>query len=170
MKVGTMMQRGAGETARVWSLADLGRYLERDASTISRSGSAHVHQDRLATLAALIQEVFLLMNEDLPATIAWFRTPARALDWTSPRDLILLAAIFPKFANLVSEVHSGLSPCSRRVVQGSLQPRADIGAALDQAIQQLPSRPQRNTFFRAMLLRYASDPLRQTATDQRTAI
>ena len=33
------------------------------------------------------------------------------------------------------------------------------GAALDQAIQQLHSRPQRNTFFRAMLLRYASDPL-----------
>ena len=33
------------------------------------------------------------------------------------------------------------------------------GAALDQAIQQLPSRPQRNTFFRAMPLRYASDPL-----------
>jgi hypothetical protein len=91
-----------------WSLADLGRYLERDASTISRSGSAHVHQDRLATLAALIEEVFILMNEDLPATIAWFRTPVRALDWTSPRDLILRGA-FSKVRNLVSEVHSGLS-------------------------------------------------------------
>jgi RES domain-containing protein len=33
------------------------------------------------------------------------------------------------------------------------------GAALDKAIQRLPSRPQRNTFFRAMLLRYAVDPL-----------
>ena len=91
-----------------WPLADLGRYLERDASTISRSGSAHVHQDRLATLAALIQEVFVLMNEDLPATIAWFRTPVRALDWTSPRELILRGD-FPKVRNLVSEVHSGLS-------------------------------------------------------------
>jgi hypothetical protein len=48
------------------------------------------------------------MNEDLPATIAWFRTPARALDWTSPRDLILRGD-FPKVRNLVSEVHSGLS-------------------------------------------------------------
>jgi hypothetical protein len=52
--------------------------------------------------------VFILMNEDLPATIAWFRTPARVLDWTSPRDLILRGD-FPKVRNLVSEVHSGLS-------------------------------------------------------------
>ena len=49
----------------------------------------------LATLAALIQEVFVLMNEDIPATIAWFRTPVPALDWTSPRDLILRGD-FPK--------------------------------------------------------------------------
>ena len=33
------------------------------------------------------------------------------------------------------------------------------GVALDNAIQQLPSRPQRNTFFRAMALRFHSDPL-----------
>lgn len=33
------------------------------------------------------------------------------------------------------------------------------GAGLDQAILQLPSRPQRNTFFRAMALRFHSDPL-----------
>lgn len=32
-------------------------------------------------------------------------------------------------------------------------------AALDAAIQQLPSRPLRHTYFRAMLLRYSSDPL-----------
>jgi hypothetical protein len=109
----TIDESGHYDAARLakllgWSLADLGRYLERDASTISRSGSAHVHQDRLAILAALIEEVFVLMNEDLPATIAWFRTPVRALDWTSPRDLILRGD-FPKVRNLVSEVHSGLS-------------------------------------------------------------
>lgn len=33
------------------------------------------------------------------------------------------------------------------------------GAALDAAIQKLPSRPWRNTYFRAMALVYASDPL-----------
>jgi hypothetical protein len=33
------------------------------------------------------------------------------------------------------------------------------GAALDEAIRNLPSRPLRNTFFRAMALRFHSDPL-----------
>jgi hypothetical protein len=91
-----------------WSLADLGRYLNRDPSTISRSRSAGAHQDRLAVLAALVQEVFILMSNDLPATIAWFRTPVPALDWISPRDLILRGDLH-KVRNLVNEVHSGLS-------------------------------------------------------------
>src|SRR5438270_10455747 len=86
-----------------WSLADMGRYLDRDASTISRSGSASIHQDRLAALASLVQEVFLLMNEDLPATVAWFRTPILVLDWTSPRDLILRGEV-SKIRNLITEV------------------------------------------------------------------
>jgi hypothetical protein len=91
-----------------WSLADMGRYLDRDASTLSRSGSASVHQDRLAMLAALVQEAFLLMDEDLPATIAWFRTPIQILDWTSPRDLILRGEL-SKVRNLLSEVQSGFA-------------------------------------------------------------
>src|SRR5581483_9332438 len=88
-----------------WSLVDMGRYLDRDASTISRSGSAPVHQDRLAALAALIQEAFLLMDEDLPATIAWFRTPIQVLDWASPRDLILRGEL-PRVRSLLTEVQS----------------------------------------------------------------
>jgi hypothetical protein len=91
-----------------WSLADMGRYLDRAASTISRSGSASVHQDQLAALASLIQEVFLLMNEDLPATVAWFRTPIMVLDWTSPRDLILRGDVI-KVRNLINEVQSGFA-------------------------------------------------------------
>jgi hypothetical protein len=91
-----------------WSLADMGRYLDRDASTISRSGSASVHQDRLAALAALVQETFLLMDEDLPATIAWFRTPIQVLDWTSPRDLILRGDV-SRVRNLLTEVQSGFA-------------------------------------------------------------
>src|SRR5215813_8790156 len=88
-----------------WSLADMGRYLDRDASTISRSGSASVHQDRLANLAAVLQETFVLMDEDLPTTIAWFRTPIQVLDWTSPRDLILRGEI-SRIRNLLSEIQS----------------------------------------------------------------
>lgn len=91
-----------------WSLADMGRYLGRDPSTLSRSGSAAVHQDRLAALASLVQEVFLLMNEDLPATVAWFRTPIPVLDWTSPRDLILRGEA-SKVRNLITEVQSGFA-------------------------------------------------------------
>jgi hypothetical protein len=88
-----------------WSLADMARYLDRDASTISRSGSASVHQDRLA---ALVQETFLLMDEDLPTTIAWFRTPIQVFDWRSPRDLILLGDV-STVRNLLAEVRSGFA-------------------------------------------------------------
>ena len=91
-----------------WSLADMGRYLDRDASTISRSGTATVHQDRLAALAALVQEAFLLMDEDHAATIAWFRTPIQVLDWTSPRDLIL-SGDASGVRNLLTEVRSGFA-------------------------------------------------------------
>ncbi len=43
------------------------------------------------------------------------------------------------------------------------------GAALDSAIQQLITRPQRNTFFRAMQLRFHPDPLgkNRPITEQR---
>src|SRR5208283_182020 len=88
-----------------WSFADLARYLDRDPSTISRSGSASAHQDKLAALAALIEEVLALMNGDLPATIAWFRTPIRVLDWASPRDLILGGNLYID-KNIMSEVNS----------------------------------------------------------------
>ncbi len=109
----TIDKAGRYEAPRVakllgWSLVDMGRYLDRDASTISRSGSASVHQDRLAALASLVQEVFLLMNEDLAATVAWFRTPIMVLDWTSPRDLILRDEVV-KVRNLITEVQSGFA-------------------------------------------------------------
>ena len=109
----TIDESGRYDAARLakllsWTFTDLGRYLNRDPSTISRSGAAAAHQDRLATLAALVQEVFVLMNKDLPATIAWLRTPIPALDWVSPRDLIL-GGDFRRVRNLVNEVQSGLS-------------------------------------------------------------
>jgi hypothetical protein len=157
----TIDESGHYDAARLakllgWSLADLGRYLERDASTISRSGSAHVHQDRLATLAALIQEVFVLMNEDLLR-----RSRGFGLRCVRSTGLHLVtssfAAISPKFA-ISSAKCTAVCPCSRRLVQGGLQPRADrrrTGPGDTAA----PFWAQRNTFFRAMLLRYVSDPL-----------
>jgi hypothetical protein len=109
----TLSDSGRYDAAKIarllgWSLADLAHYLDRDPSTVSRSRSAHAHQDRLAALAALVQEMFLLMNEDLPATIAWFRTPIAVLDWKSPRDLILSGEL-RMVRNLVDEVSSGFA-------------------------------------------------------------
>ena len=48
-----------------------------------------MHQEKLAALASLIQEVFEVMREDLRATRVWFRTPIRALNGKSPQHLIL---------------------------------------------------------------------------------
>jgi hypothetical protein len=91
-----------------WTISDLAQYLGRDASTISRFGASPVHQEKLAALACLAQEVFEIMREDLRATRAWFRTPIRALENTSPRQLIVNGN-FRKVSSLIEESHSGLA-------------------------------------------------------------
>lgn len=91
-----------------WTVSDIARYLGRDASTISRFGASPVHQEKLAALASLIQEVFDIMREDLRATRAWFRTPIRALDGKSPQHLIL-SGNFRRVSSLIEESRSGLS-------------------------------------------------------------
>jgi Protein of unknown function (DUF2384) len=91
-----------------WTVSDIARYLGRDASTISRFGASPVHQEKLAALASLTQEVFEIMREDLRATRAWFRTPIRALDGKSPQHLILTGN-FHKVSGLIEESRSGLS-------------------------------------------------------------
>ena len=91
-----------------WTVSDIARYLVRDASTISRFGSSPVHQEKLASLASLIQEVFEIMREDLRATRVWFRTPIRALDGKSPRHLIL-GGNFCRVSSLIEESRSALS-------------------------------------------------------------
>jgi hypothetical protein len=109
----TIDKNGRYDAARLakllgWSFVDLARYLDRDPSTISRSGAAEAHQDKLARLVALVQEVLFLMMDDLPATIAWLRTPIPILDWTSPRDLIFKGD-FDRVKSVVDEYHSGLA-------------------------------------------------------------
>jgi len=106
-------QSGRYDAARIarlldWTISDIARYLGRDASTISRFGASSVHQEKLAALASLTQEVFEIMREDLRATRAWFRTPIRALDAKSPQQLIL-AGNFRTVAGLIEESRSGLA-------------------------------------------------------------
>jgi hypothetical protein len=91
-----------------WSTADIAHYLGRDPSTISRFGASAVHQEKLASLASLAQEVFMIMREDLPAMRAWFRTPIRALERVSPQQAILHGD-FRKVSDLVRESESGLA-------------------------------------------------------------
>ena len=100
----------AAKIARLldWTINDIAHYLGRDASTISRFGASPVHQEKLAALASLTQEVFEIMREDLRTTRAWFRTPIRALDGASPQQLILSGS-FRKVSGLIEESRSGLA-------------------------------------------------------------
>ena len=106
-------ENGRYEAAKIadlldWTINDLAQYLGRDASTISRFGASAVHQEKLAALAYLAQGVFEIMREDLRTTRAWFRTPIRALDNTSPRQLIPSGNL-RRVSSLVEESHSGLA-------------------------------------------------------------
>jgi hypothetical protein len=100
----------AAKIARIldWTVSDIAQYLGRDPSTISRFRASPVHQEKLAALAALTQEVFEIMREDLRATRAWFRTPIRALDGESPQQLIL-SGKFGRVSGLIEESRSGLA-------------------------------------------------------------
>ncbi|HUY27670.1 MAG TPA: antitoxin Xre/MbcA/ParS toxin-binding domain-containing protein [Candidatus Binataceae bacterium] len=100
----------AAKIARLldWTLSDLAQYLGRDPSTISRFGAAPVHQEKLAALASLAQEVFEIMRENLRSSRAWFRTPIRALDGASPQQLIL-SGDFRRVSSLIKESRSGLT-------------------------------------------------------------
>lgn len=91
-----------------WTRGEMAEYLGKDPSTISRFGSSVVHQNKLAELAALVQELLTVMNNDLPCVRAWFRTPLRALDKASPQDKILHGEL-EKVDDLVDEFRSGLA-------------------------------------------------------------
>jgi hypothetical protein len=91
-----------------WQISDIAKYLGRAPSTISRFGASQVHQEKLAALAALVQDVFELTIDDLRATRAWFRMPLGALDGISPREEILRGNLW-RVRNLVNEMHRGFA-------------------------------------------------------------
>jgi ParB-like chromosome segregation protein Spo0J len=90
------------------TLEEIARYLGKDPSTVSRYGASARYQDRLAALAAVLQDLLLLMNRDLPAARAWLRTPNRALDRTTPMKRILEGQL-DMVDNLLNEVKSGFA-------------------------------------------------------------
>lgn len=101
---------GAAKLAELldWQTSDIARYLGRAPSTISRFGASQVHQEKLAALASLVQQVFELTNNSLRATRAWFRMPLGTLDGVSPREEILRGNLW-RVRNLIDEMHSGLA-------------------------------------------------------------
>jgi hypothetical protein len=91
-----------------WSVADINRYLGRPRVTISRVKALHAHQEKLAALAVLVQDVFDLTQNSVRAMRAWFRMPLGTLDGITPREEILRGNLW-RVRNLVDEMHSGLA-------------------------------------------------------------
>lgn len=91
-----------------WSLTELAEYLGKDPSTVSRFGASAAYQEKLAALAAVVQELLSVMDNDLAAARAWFRTPLRAFDKVSPQHKILHGEL-ASVDRLVNEFRSGLA-------------------------------------------------------------
>ena len=96
---------GAAKLAELleWPVSDIAKYLGR-----ARSSESRVHQEKLAALTAIVEDVFELTNGDLRATRAWFRMPLGTLDGITPREEILRGNLW-RVRNLVDEMHSGLA-------------------------------------------------------------
>ena len=88
-----------------WPVSDIAKYLGRAQSPVSQS---RVRQEKLAALAALVQDVFALTQSNVRVMRAWFRTPLGTLDGITPREEILRGNLW-RVRNLVDEMHSGLA-------------------------------------------------------------
>jgi hypothetical protein len=71
-----------------WDQSDIAKFLGRDRSAVSARPTAPSFQDHLAQLAAVIREALEFVGND-SLLRAWLRTPLRALDDRSPKQLIL---------------------------------------------------------------------------------
>jgi transcriptional regulator with XRE-family HTH domain len=90
-----------------WTQEEIASYLGKSPSTVSKNPTALTSQDALAKLAALLQHVAELTG-DLAQARTWLRTPARALDGASPKELIMLGELDP-VDMLLREYESGLA-------------------------------------------------------------
>lgn len=89
-----------------WTQAMIAGYVGRDPSTISRHGTSSRVQEELARLAALLQK--LLRHMPLNQARAWLRTPAAALDRSTPQHLIVNGKI-DLVERLLDEIESGFA-------------------------------------------------------------
>ena len=91
-----------------WRQEDLAAYLEKTPAAVSKNPAAATSQDGLARLAALVQHVYELNGDDMRLTVAWLRTPVRALDGASPKQMIAAREI-AVVENLLDEMETGLA-------------------------------------------------------------
>jgi hypothetical protein len=91
-----------------WRQEDVAAYLDKSPAAISRNSTSATSQDELARLVALVQRVYELNSEEMPLTVAWLRTPIRALDNESPKHFITAREI-GVVENLLDEMDSGLA-------------------------------------------------------------
>jgi hypothetical protein len=91
-----------------WRQDEIAIYLNKSPAAVSKNPTSATGQDALARLAALVQHVFELNGENMGLTVAWLRTPIRALDGASPKKMILLHEI-GVVENLLDEMETGLA-------------------------------------------------------------
>ena len=91
-----------------WRQEDMAAYLGKTPAAVSKNPTSATSQDELARLAALVQHAYELNAEDMRLTIAWLRTPIRALDGASPKQMIT-ARELAVVEDLLDEMETGLA-------------------------------------------------------------
>lgn len=90
-----------------WSLEDMGTYLRIQPAAVTHFGSLALRQESLVALAKLVLHMKRAFGDKEHAA-EWCRTPIRALDGASPKQLIL-AQNLHAIHGLLDEMESGLS-------------------------------------------------------------
>jgi hypothetical protein len=90
-----------------WNVEDMGAYLRMDAAAVKNFGSLALRQESLAALARLVLHMKRAFGGK-EAAAEWCRTPIRAFDGASPKQLIL-AQNLQAIHGLLDEMESGLS-------------------------------------------------------------
>ncbi|MCU1277087.1 MAG: hypothetical protein JWM53_633 [bacterium] len=91
-----------------WRQEDIAAYLNKTPAAVSKNPTSATSQDELARLAALVQHAYELNGDDMRLTVTWLRTPIRALDGASPKQMIAAREIVV-VENLLDEMETGLA-------------------------------------------------------------
>jgi hypothetical protein len=91
-----------------WNQEDIAGYLGKTPGAVSKNPTSATSQDALARLAAFVQHAYELNAHNMGLTVAWLRTPIRALDNKAPKQLITEQRL-DVVENLLREMETGLA-------------------------------------------------------------